>query len=70
MKVSGLTITSASRQSKEPSKGDHRQPGQTGGMAWLNLPFLEQGELLSQEQIFGKECCTGEDEQPKEGQQS
>jgi hypothetical protein len=48
---------------------DHREPGQTRSMAWLNLPFLVQSKLLSQEQILGNECCTGEDEQPKEGQQ-
>ena len=39
------------------AQNHHQEPSGIIGPVWLQLPLLEQGELLAQEEVLGSECA-------------
>ena len=52
---------------EQPSHGGHQPPGSIVGPVRLDLPLLEERQLLSQKQVFRRQRCAGtyhQDKQP------
>ena len=55
---------------EKPRKRDQGQSQEGRRPPWLDLTFLEQGELLSEEQVLGNEREAGRVQQSEGGQQA
>jgi len=50
-------------------QGQWRQSGSRLGRSWPRFAFLEKRELLAEEQVFGDERRTSNQEEPESGEQ-
>jgi len=54
---------------EEFGQGDHGKASSRSGPPGFGLSFLEQGELLTQEQILSDQSRAGREKQPNQGDQ-
>ncbi|OHE79743.1 MAG: hypothetical protein A2107_01350 [Verrucomicrobia bacterium GWF2_62_7] len=69
MKVAGLTITRASRQSRNRATAsiDSRVAAET--VSWPDFVFLKERKLFAQEQVLGDKCRATDQEEPEKVEQ-